>query len=112
MFGNDLFKDDISVEQNLINQNLFEDQQQQLEETVERLAKLVEVPLVLHTNDSHVREMRLQVINLTHLTDTLCRRMYGPFLTLCPSLVFNAWLNASGMLNSCNIFTKSFAPSL
>ncbi len=51
MFGNDLFKDDISVEQNLINQNLFEDQQQQLEETVERLAKLVEVPLVLHTND-------------------------------------------------------------
>ncbi|KAH8950911.1 hypothetical protein BDL97_10G110100 [Sphagnum fallax] len=76
MFGNELFKDDISVEQNLINQNLFEDQQQQLEETVERLSKLVEIPLVLHTDDSHVRDMRLQVINLTHLTDTLCRRMY------------------------------------
>lgn len=44
MFGSDLFRDDISTEQNEINQNLFEDHQQQLEATVERLAKLVETP--------------------------------------------------------------------
>ncbi|KAG6544638.1 hypothetical protein Mapa_013943 [Marchantia paleacea] len=76
MFGNDLFKDDISEEQNEINQNLFEDQQTQLEETVERLSKLVETPLELHTDDIHVKEMRMEVINLTALTDTLCKRMY------------------------------------
>ncbi|KAL3678073.1 hypothetical protein R1sor_021029 [Riccia sorocarpa] len=76
MFSNDLFKDDISEEQNEINQNLFEDQQTQLEETVERLSKLVETPLELHTDDQHVKEMRMQVINLTALTDTLCKRMY------------------------------------
>ncbi|CAM6090132.1 unnamed protein product [Calypogeia fissa] len=76
MFGNDLFKDDISEEQNEINQNLFEDQQTQLEETVERLSKLVETPLELHTDDMHVKEMRMEVINLTALTDTLCNRMY------------------------------------
>lgn len=75
MFGNDLFKDDISEEQNEINQNLFEDQQTQLEETVERLSKLVETPLELHTDDIHVKEMRMEVINLTALTDTLCKRM-------------------------------------
>ncbi|KAG0578371.1 hypothetical protein KC19_4G017900 [Ceratodon purpureus] len=79
MFGNDIFKDDISEEQNVINQNLFEDQQQQLEETVERLSKLVkqvEAPLELNTDDSYVQDIRLQVINFTTLTDGLCRRMY------------------------------------
>jgi hypothetical protein len=79
MFGNDIFKDDISEEQNAINQNLFEDQQQQLEETVERLSKLVkpfDTPMELNTDDSSVQDIRLQVINLTTLTDGLCRRMY------------------------------------
>lgn len=79
MFGNDLFKDDISEEQNAINQNLFEDQQQKLEETVERLSKLVKVvetPLEENTDDSYMQDIRLQVINFTTLTDGLCRRMY------------------------------------
>lgn len=30
-YGNDMFADEISAEQNAMNQNLFEDQQQQLE---------------------------------------------------------------------------------
>lgn len=79
MFGNDSFKDDISEEQNAINQNLFEDQQQKLEETVERLSKLVkavETPLDEDTDDNYVHDIRLQVINFTTLTDGLCRRMY------------------------------------
>lgn len=81
MFGNDLFKDDISEEQNAINQNLFEDQQQQLEETVERLSNLVkqvETPMELRTElkTENLQDIRLQVINLTTLTDGLCRRMY------------------------------------
>ena len=35
-FGNELFADEISPEQNQMNQNLFEDQQQQLEMEVAR----------------------------------------------------------------------------
>ena len=31
MFGNDMFRDEVSPAQNALNQNLFEDQQQQLE---------------------------------------------------------------------------------
>ena len=31
MFGNDMFRDEVSPAQNAVNQNLFEDQQQQLE---------------------------------------------------------------------------------
>ena len=50
MFG-DMFKDHISKQQNQINQNLFEDQQQQLEMEVGR-AVLVELlcPAALHHN--------------------------------------------------------------
>eukprot|EP00850_Spirogloea_muscicola_P009454 SM000053S17411 [mRNA] locus=s53:270701:276464:+ [translate_table: standard] len=76
MFGNELFKDDISEEQNVINQNLFEDQQQQLEGTVEKLSKLVESPMDLDADDDEVQKIRLEVINLTSLTDALCQRMY------------------------------------
>ena len=31
LFGNDMFREEITPEQNTLNQNLFEDQQQQLE---------------------------------------------------------------------------------
>lgn len=34
MFGNFIYRDEITPEQNAINQNLFEDQQQQLESEV------------------------------------------------------------------------------
>ena len=34
MFGNEMYGDELSPEQNAINQNLFEDQQQQLESEV------------------------------------------------------------------------------
>lgn len=76
MFGNDLFKDEITPEKNEIYQNLFEDQQQQLEGTIERLSKAIETPFELDVDDSQVAEIRLQVINLSALTDTLCRKMY------------------------------------
>lgn len=76
MFGNDLFKDEITPEKNTINQHLFEDQQQQLEGTIERLSKAIETPFEFNVDDSQVAEIRLQVINLSALTDTLCRKMY------------------------------------
>eukprot|EP00249_Psilotum_nudum_P023988 c29050_g1_i1 orf=252-2135(-) len=76
MFGNDLFRDDITPQENEILQNLFEDQQQQLEGTVERLSKAIETPFEFNVDDNQVAEIRLQVINFCTLTDTLCRKMY------------------------------------
>jgi ariadne-1 len=76
MFGNDLFKDDISVEQNAINQNLFEDHQQQLEATVERLAKLVETPFdQVQQEGTDVQAIRMEVVNLTAILETRCKTM-------------------------------------
>ena len=70
MFGGSMFKDDVSPEQNAINQNLFEDRQQSLEETVEQLSKRC---------DTAVGEMddatRLAVVNLTALADTKCAHL-------------------------------------
>lgn len=76
MFGDDLFKDEITTEENEIYQNLFEDQQQQLEGTIERLSMAIVTPFEFNVDDSQVAEIRLQVINLSALTDTLCRKMY------------------------------------
>lgn len=76
MFGNDLFKDEITPDESEIYQNLFEDQQQQLEGTIERLSKAIETPFEFNVDDSRVAEIRLLVINLSTLTDTLCRKMY------------------------------------
>eukprot|EP00250_Pteridium_aquilinum_P014885 c22261_g1_i1 orf=390-2255(+) len=76
MFGNDLFKDEITPDESEIYQNLFEDQQQQLEITIERLSRAIETPSEFNVDDGRVAEIRLQVINLSTLTDTLCRKMY------------------------------------
>ena len=75
MFGQNIFRDDISETQNVINRHLFEDQQQQLEITVEKLSKFVE-PKFDMAQDRPVQAVRMEVINLTALVDTLCRRMY------------------------------------
>ncbi|GBG68619.1 hypothetical protein CBR_g3160 [Chara braunii] len=76
MFGNDLFKDEITREQNNINQNLFEDRQMQLEESVELLSKLVNFPIDLHPDDNRLQAVRMQVVNLVAKTETLCNGMY------------------------------------
>lgn len=75
MFGDDLFKDEMTKEEREIKQHLFEDQQQQLEENVEKLSKYIEEPFDEH-NEEQIKEIRMQVINLSIVTDTLCRKMY------------------------------------
>lgn len=40
-FGNEMYKDDFTTEDNQRNQNLFEDQQQMLESVVEKLSGMV-----------------------------------------------------------------------
>ncbi|OVA18625.1 zinc finger protein [Macleaya cordata] len=75
MFGDDLFKDEMTLEVREIKQNLFEDQQQQLEANVEKLSKFVEEQFDQYP-DEKVMEIRMQVINLTVITDKLCKKMY------------------------------------
>ncbi|KAG6605104.1 putative E3 ubiquitin-protein ligase ARI1, partial [Cucurbita argyrosperma subsp. sororia] len=75
MFGDELFKDELTEEEREIKQHLFEDQQQQLEANVEKLSKFLEEPFDQYTKDK-VMEIRMQVINLSVITDTLCKKMY------------------------------------
>ncbi|XP_009375306.2 probable E3 ubiquitin-protein ligase ARI2 isoform X3 [Pyrus x bretschneideri] len=75
MFGEELFKDEMTTEEREIKQNLFEDQQQQLEENVEKLSKCLESPFDQYS-ENEVMDIRMQVINLSAVTDTLCQKMY------------------------------------
>ncbi|CAL9223113.1 unnamed protein product [Arabidopsis halleri] len=75
MFGDELFKDEMSSEEREIKQNLFEDQQQQLEANVEKLSKFLEEPFDQFADDK-VMQIRIQVINLSVAVDTLCKKMY------------------------------------
>jgi len=74
MFGDELFKDEMSSEEREIKQNLFEDQQQQLEANVEKLSKFLEEPFDQFADDK-VMQIRIQVINLSVAVDTLCENM-------------------------------------
>ncbi|KAE8008459.1 hypothetical protein FH972_004970 [Carpinus fangiana] len=75
MFGDELFKDEMTQEEREIKQHLFEDQQQQLEANVEKLSKFLEEPFDQYGEDK-VMEIRMQVINLSVITDTLCQKLY------------------------------------
>lgn len=75
MFGEDLFKDEMTKEEREIKQHLFEDQQQQLEANVEKLSKFIEEPFNEY-EEGQIMEIRMQVINLSVITDTLCKKMY------------------------------------
>lgn len=74
MFGDDLFNDEMTRQEREIKQHLFEDQQQQLEENVEKLSKFIEEPFDQYEEDK-VRDIRMQVINLSVITDNLCKKM-------------------------------------
>ncbi|KAI5388643.1 carbonyl reductase (NADPH-dependent) ari1 [Lathyrus oleraceus] len=75
MFGDELFKEEMSEAEREIKQNLFEDQQQQFESNVEKLSKMLEEPFDTFEYDK-VMEIRMQIIDLTTLIDGLCKKMY------------------------------------
>ncbi|KAI4295569.1 hypothetical protein L6164_035603 [Bauhinia variegata] len=75
MFGDELFKDEMTEKEREIKQHLFEDQQQQLESNVERLSKILEEPFDQFA-DSKIMEIRMQVINASVIIDNLCQKMY------------------------------------
>ncbi|KAK2665248.1 hypothetical protein Ddye_003822 [Dipteronia dyeriana] len=75
MFGEELFKDEMTMDERELKQLLFEDQQQQLEGNVEKLSKFLEEPFDQYPDDK-VMDIRMQVINLSVITDNLCKKMY------------------------------------
>ncbi|XP_074264110.1 putative E3 ubiquitin-protein ligase ARI2 isoform X1 [Silene latifolia] len=76
MFGTELFKNEMSTKEREIKQNLFEDQQQQLEANVERLSLYLEEPFHEFDDYGKVMESRMKIITMTNVVDSLCRNMY------------------------------------
>lgn len=74
MFGDEIFKEEMSEAERVIKQNLFEDQQQQFESNVEKLSKMLEEPFDTFDYDK-VMEIRMQIIDLSTLIDGLCKKM-------------------------------------
>ncbi|KAJ6845011.1 putative E3 ubiquitin-protein ligase ARI2 [Iris pallida] len=75
MFGDDLFKNEMTPLEREIKQNLFEDQQQQLESNLEKLSMFLQKDLQLFS-DEQIEEIRMHVINLSRVVDLSCKKMY------------------------------------
>lgn len=74
MFGDNLLKSRMKKKEIRIKQNLFEDQQQQLEANIEKLSSLIEEPFDQFSLDK-VMELRTKTINLSKVVDNLCRKL-------------------------------------
>ncbi|KAK4429121.1 putative E3 ubiquitin-protein ligase ARI2 [Sesamum alatum] len=75
MFGDELFKNEMSSQEKTIKQNLFEDQQQQLETNVERLSMFLEERFAQYPKDK-ILKLRMKVITRSAVIDNLCRKLY------------------------------------
>ncbi|KAF7049886.1 hypothetical protein CFC21_058340 [Triticum aestivum] len=75
MFGDEIFKEEMTPEERELKQNLFEDQQQQLEFNVERLSGFLEKDFQ-NFSDEEVMDTMKHVINLSNVVDRLCKQMY------------------------------------
>lgn len=73
MFG-DLFKKEMTAEKRTIKQNLFEDQQQQLEANMEKLSMFTEEPFD-HYPEEKLYDLRMKIMNLSTLVDKLCAKV-------------------------------------
>lgn len=73
MFG-DLFENEMTAEERTIKQNLFEDQQQQLEANMEKLSLFTEEPFHEYGHEQ-IMELRMRILNLSTLTDKLCEKL-------------------------------------
>ncbi|MQL93200.1 hypothetical protein Taro_025840 [Colocasia esculenta] len=67
--------DEMTQEEREIKQNLFENQQQQLECNVERLSKSLMEPFD-ELSEEEILRIRMNIINLSVLVDQLCHKMY------------------------------------
>ncbi|XP_057788280.1 probable E3 ubiquitin-protein ligase ARI2 isoform X2 [Salvia miltiorrhiza] len=75
-FGDDFCEDEMTEKESGLKRHFFEDQQQQLESNVEKLSEILEEPIDEYADEEQVRRIRIQVIDLSVIADSLCRRMY------------------------------------
>lgn len=75
MFGeDDLLKSGLTKREREIKQNLFEDQQQQLEANIERLSLVLEGRFHEFSVEK-ITDLRLSTINASKVVDDLCRKL-------------------------------------
>ncbi|KAH6776501.1 RING/U-box superfamily protein [Perilla frutescens var. hirtella] len=75
MFGDELFEKEMSSKEKTIKQNLFEDQQQQLEANIERLSMFLEEPFANYAEDK-ILEIKMKIITLSAVTDKFCGKLF------------------------------------
>ena len=74
MFGEESFNRNLSAEEKLIRLNLFEDQQQKLEESVEVLSSFLEEPFDAYPADRYVK-VRIKILDFSRIVDNLCKKL-------------------------------------
>lgn len=74
MFGDDLFKNEMTKEEKEIKKNLFEDQQQQFEGNVEKLSMFLEEKFDAYREDE-ILDLKMRIIAISVSTDNLCRNL-------------------------------------
>jgi ariadne-1 len=75
MFGGELRTDPADKRSLAPAQNLFENQQEQLERHVEQLSKVLATD-ILGLPDDKIVQMKQEVVNLAKILETLCGEMY------------------------------------
>lgn len=74
MFSDTFLSDELTNLERNIKQNLFEDQQQQLEGHVEKLSHFLEQEFEEFSEDK-VMDSRMRIIALSKVTDALCKNL-------------------------------------
>lgn len=74
MFGDQLFENEMTKNDRQMKQNLFEDQQEQLELIVEQLSMSLELPFDEYADDKFL-ETKVKIIDLSGIVDKCCKRL-------------------------------------
>uniref|UniRef100_A0A7N0V0S5 RBR-type E3 ubiquitin transferase n=2 Tax=Kalanchoe fedtschenkoi TaxID=63787 RepID=A0A7N0V0S5_KALFE len=77
MFGDELFAKEMTESDKAIKQELFESQQQQFAGMVEKLSQALEEKIDDKPTEDKIKQVRRTVLDLSLLTDGLCKKMYS-----------------------------------
>ncbi|XP_019174752.1 PREDICTED: probable E3 ubiquitin-protein ligase ARI2 [Ipomoea nil] len=75
MFGDELYDNDMTQREKDIKQDLFEDQQQQLETNIERLSMCLDEKFDDFPEDKVV-QMKMKIVTLSGVIDNFCTQLY------------------------------------
>nr|GMD89081.1 probable E3 ubiquitin-protein ligase ARI2 [Ipomoea batatas] len=75
IFGDELYENDMTQREKDIKQDLFEDQQQQLETNIERLSMCLDESFDDFPEDKVV-QMKMKIVTLSGVIDNFCKKLY------------------------------------